>query len=74
MSEVEIEALKPFNKTPQGDLCEVGDVFPVSATRAEELERLGLAKPADADKAEPEAKAAPQPANKAKSAPKNKGA
>lgn len=64
---VEIEALKPFNKTPQGDLCEVGEVFPVEETRADELERLGLAKRADGTKAKPapENKAAPVPKNKA---------
>ncbi|MBB3934285.1 hypothetical protein [Aureimonas phyllosphaerae] len=42
--EVEIETLRSFNRTPQGDLCEVGDRFPVAASRAEELERLGLAR------------------------------
>lgn len=65
--QVEIEALKSFNKTPQGDLCEPGDTFPVDATRADELERLGLAKRADGTKAkaEPENKAAPTPTNKA---------
>jgi hypothetical protein len=75
MKEVTIEALRPFNKTPQGDLCEVGDTFPVDATRADELERLGLAKrvgkfasPADAD-----TQAAPKPLNKAAPKPKAKG-
>lgn len=70
MSEVKIEALKPFNRTPQGDLCEVGDVFPVAKSRADELERLDLAKPAAAD--QPETKAAPAPENKANPAPANK--
>lgn len=72
MTEVKIEALKPFNRTAQGDLCEVGDVFAVTKSRSEELERLGLAKPASADKAKPEVKAAPVPENKAKPAPANK--
>lgn len=72
MSDVKIEALRPFNRTPQGDLCDVGDVFPVAKSRADELERLGLAKPAPADKASPGAKAAPVPENKAKPAPANK--
>lgn len=64
---VEIEALRPFNKTAQGDICEVGDVFPVDETRADELERLGLAKRSDGTKPKPtpENKAAPTPKNKA---------
>ncbi len=64
---VEIEALRPFNKTAQGDICEVGDVFLVDETRADELERLGLAQRADGTKAKPapENKAAPPPKNKA---------
>lgn len=57
MKEIEIEALRPFNKTPQGELCEVGDTFPVDATRADELVRLGLARRTDG-------KAAPVPDNK----------
>lgn len=67
MKEVTIEALRPFNKTPQGDICEVGDVFPVSESRADELERNGLAKRSDGTKAKPAAqnKAAPTPKNKA---------
>ncbi|TDR89116.1 hypothetical protein [Enterovirga rhinocerotis] len=74
MSEVQIEALKPFNKTPQGDLCEVGDSFRVAATRADELERLGLAKRADGEKGAPKPanKAAPTPANKVKPAHSSK--
>lgn len=71
MSEVKIEALKPFNKMPQGDLCEAGDVFPVTKCRADELERLGLAKLSGA-KGESQQKAAPLPENKAKPAPTNK--
>lgn len=70
MTEVKIEALKPFNRTPQGDLCEVGDVFPVTKSRAEELERFGLAKSAPTN--EPEMKAASVPENKARPAPANK--
>lgn len=65
--QVEIEALRAFNKTPQGDICEPGDVFAIDPTRADELERLGLAKRTDGAKAkaEPENKAAPKPSNKA---------
>ena len=66
MSEVKIEALRPFNRTAQGDICEIGDEFRVSETRADELERLGLAKRSSGDKA------APAPENKAEPAPKNK--
>lgn len=44
---VEIEVLKPFNKTPQGNLADVGERFPVDETRAGELDRLGLAKRTD---------------------------
>ena len=67
MKEVTIEALRPFNRTPQGDICEIGDVFSVSESRADELERLSLAKRADGTKAKPVAqnKAAPKPTNKA---------
>lgn len=44
MSDVEIEALRPFNRSVRGDICEPGDTFPVSQARADELERLGLAR------------------------------
>ncbi|WP_420102146.1 hypothetical protein [Bosea sp. (in: a-proteobacteria)] len=77
MTDVTIEALRPFNRTPQGDICEAGDVFPVSASRAEELERLGLAKHSDEAASAPlsvELKAAPEPSNKAAPAPRNKKA
>lgn len=67
---VEIEALKPFNKTPQGDLCEAGDRFPVGEIRADELARLGLAK---RTKASATVKVAPEPANKMAPEPANKG-
>jgi hypothetical protein len=67
--EVEIEALKPFNRTPQGGLCEVGERFPVGEVRAAELERLGLAKPV-----KPARKASPEPANKMAPAAANKRA
>lgn len=70
---VEIEALRPFNKTAQGDICEVGDVFPVDETRADELERLGLAtRDIKTDKLS-ETQAAPKPSNKAAPKPKTKG-
>lgn len=59
-NEVEIEALRPFNRTPQGDTCDVGDRFTVSASRAEELERLKLAT---------RVAVAPKPENKMKPAP-----
>lgn len=70
-TQVEIEALKPFNKTPQGEICEVGDIFPVDETRADELERLGLAVRASGVKSAPapENKSAPTPHNKAEVAP-----
>jgi hypothetical protein len=61
----EITAVKPFNRTPQGGLCDAGDVFTVSDTRATELERLGLAT---------RTKAAPAPENKMAPAPSNKAA
>ncbi|MBO0904221.1 hypothetical protein [Jiella sonneratiae] len=68
MSDVEIEALKPFNRTPQGDPCDVGDRFTVGATRADELERLKLArrvaaapKPENKMRQEPAAKQPPAP-------------
>ena len=62
---VAIEALRPFNRVPQGDICEVGDVFSVEQTRAEELERLGLARRTGTKAASAAAnKMAPAPANK----------
>lgn len=76
MKEVTIEALRPFNKTPQGDICEIGDVFEVSETRADELERLGLAKRADdasRQVGDTHTQAAPKPLNKAAPKPKAKG-
>lgn len=44
MSDVEIEALRPFNRSVRGDICEPGDTFPVSEARAVDLVRLGLAR------------------------------
>lgn len=64
MQDVEIEALRPFNKTAQGNLCEPGDRFPVSEIRAVELETLGLARRTG--------KAAPTPSNKMAPAPEDK--
>ena len=50
-NEIDIYALRSFNRTPQGGLCEPGDIFPVGEVRAAELGRLGLARPAtDADR------------------------
>jgi hypothetical protein len=66
--EVEIEALRPFNRTPQGDLCDIGDRFTVGETRADELERSKLARrTANAPKAKN--KMAPEPSTKAPPAP-----
>lgn len=67
MSDVEVEALKPFNRTPQGDLCEAGDIFPVTETRADELARLGLARRTDGKKVEPETGKKVMPARLTKS-------
>ena len=39
-----VEVLKSFNKTPQGNLADVGEVIEVEASRKEELIRNGLAK------------------------------
>ncbi|KQT57478.1 MULTISPECIES: hypothetical protein [unclassified Aureimonas] len=66
-SEVEIEALKPFNvhHTPQTVVCDIGDVFPVTATRAEQLVASGLAR---------RVKSAPTPENKMAVEPSNKAA
>lgn len=62
--QVEIEALKSFNRMPQGQICEPGDVFEVDETRAEELERLQLAK-RTGDAPAPKNKQAPAPKTKA---------
>lgn len=66
---VEIEALRPFHKTAQGELAEVGERFSVDETRAQELARNGLAKPV----VKPKGKAAPSPENKMAAEPENKG-
>lgn len=73
--QVQIMALRPFNRTAQGDLCQVGDVFPVEETRADELERLGLAKRSGKTdgSANSSEQAAPKPLNKAAPKPKSKG-
>ena len=68
MKQVSITALRPFNRTPQGDICEPGDVFEVSESRADELERLKLAM-----RTSGETQAAPKPLNKAAPKPKAKG-
>lgn len=78
MKEVTITALRPFNRTPQGDICEPGDVFEVSESRADELERLGLAKRAGSivpkrNDIATETQSAPKPLNKAAPKPKAKG-
>lgn len=76
MKEVTIEALRPFNKTPQGDICEIGDVFEVSESRADELERLSLAKRSSGEVPEQNltaTQAAPKSLNKAAPKPKAKG-
>jgi hypothetical protein len=66
-----VKVLRSFNKTPQGDLADVGDTFEVEPTRAQELQRLGLAEIVGGTKAapEPENKQAPAPENKAAPAP-----
>lgn len=63
--QVDIEVLRPFNRTPQGGLADVGEKFAVDETRAQELARLGLAKVRGA-------KAAPKPQNKMATEPTNK--
>ncbi len=64
MSEVEIRALRPFNKTSQGEIVHPGDPpFMVSEVRARELEASGYAKRTG--------KAAPAPANKMAAEPDN---
>lgn len=63
--DVEIEALRPFNRTPQGGICEPGDRFAVTASRADELERSGLAR---------RTAEAPKPENKMLSDPQKKRA
>lgn len=67
--EVEIEALRPFNRTPQGGICEPGDRFPVTASRAGELERLGLAR-RTSEAPKPENKMLPDPPKKRAAAPR----
>lgn len=65
MSEVEVVALKPFGKTPQGEIVHPGDPpFEVSEVRAGELEALGLAKRTGKAKPTPANKMAPEPVNK----------
>lgn len=65
--QVKIEALRPFNRTAHGDMCEVGDVFAVDQSRAQQLQDSGLARPADSKAAPtPLNKMAPEPANKSK--------
>ena len=61
-----VEVLRSFNKTPQGDLAEIGETIEVHDTRAQELARLGLAEPVKGAKAAPETenKMAPEPVNK----------
>ena len=61
-----VKVLRSFNKTPQGDLADIGETIEVDDTRAQELARLGLAEPAKGAKAASEAenKMAPEPANK----------
>ena len=65
-----VEVLKPFNKTPQGNLADIGEVIEVEASRKEELIRNGLAK----STGRPETKAAPVPDNKMAPAPDDKAA
>jgi hypothetical protein len=62
-----VKVLRPFNKTPQGGLADIGHTFEVEPTRAQELQRLGLAEIVGGTKAapEPENKQAPTPENKA---------
>lgn len=66
-----VEVLKPFNRHAHGDMAHEGDVIEVTATRREELIRIGLARDPVAVKAapEPDNKMAPAPANKAAPAP-----
>ncbi len=40
-----VKVIKSFNKTPQGDLADVGETIEVEDTRAGELQRLGLPSP-----------------------------
>ena len=65
MNDVEIEALRPFNRTVRGDICEPGDTFPVPETRADELIRLGLARRVG-EKEAPETEKKVMPARSAK--------
>lgn len=65
MSEVEIEALRPFNRSVRGDICEPGDTFPVSEARAVDLVRLGLARRVEKEAPETETKVMPARSTKA---------
>ena len=58
-----VKVLRSFNKTPQGDLADIGDTIEVDDTRALELTRLGLAEPVSAGDKQT-ARAAPALANK----------
>ena len=40
-----VTVLRSFNKTPQGDLADIGETIEVDDTRAQELVRLGLGSP-----------------------------
>ena len=62
-----VKVLRPFNKTPHGDLADVDETIEVEDTRAQELAHLGLAEPVKG------AKASPAPENKAGPALANKG-
>lgn len=65
MSDVEIEALKPFGKTARGDMVHPGDPpFMVGESRAGELERMGLARRTGKAASEPANKMAPEAENK----------
>lgn len=65
----EIEVVRPFNKTPRGDIAEPGELLDVTETRGEELKRLGLARDPL-----PQVKQAPTPENKMAPVPENKAA
>ena len=58
-----VKVLRSFNKTPQGDLADIGETIEVDDTRAQELTRLGLAEPVETGE-RPAAKAAPEPENR----------
>lgn len=69
MTEVAVEALKPFHKTAQGDMVHPGDPpFMVGEVRAGELEANGLARRTGFVAA----KAAPVPVNKMAPVPDDK--